>query len=191
MRRLHRATGLVPLGAYLAFHAWEHWPVRAGRDALFARLAHTESALLETGLVLLPLIVHALLGLTLARAPTDAPYPSIAFRRLQVATGLIAALFLAQHLIGVWLPRLREPSARAAAYDAMLDHVARAPGVAVYAVGLGAVATHFGQGLGLALVRLLPKQPGLARGLGVAVGVLLWLAFLDALAAYATYAPLL
>jgi len=192
MRRLHRATGLFPLGAYLAFHAWEHGPVRVGRDALFARLAHTESAPLEIALVLVPLVVHAALGLRLAREPcADSGYPSPAFRRLQVASGIVAGLFLAHHLVGVWLPRVTEPSARGAAYDAMLDHVARAPGVAIYAVGLGAVCTHLGQGVGLALVRRLPRAPRLARALGVALGVLLWLTFLDALAAYATYAPLL
>lgn len=194
LRRLHSATGVFPLGAYLSFHAWEHWPVRHGRDALFARLASTTSAGLELALVLLPLAVHAVLGLRLARATAEpAPYASPAFRRLQRATGVLAAGFLALHLGGAWLPRLREPNPLGAAYSAMLEQVGRLPGLAFYIVGVAAVCTHFGQGLGCALIRFAPARLSArgARLLGILVGVSLWLMFVNELASYASYAPLL
>ncbi|MEY4510764.1 MAG: Succinate dehydrogenase [Pseudomonadota bacterium] len=194
LRRVHAATGVVPLGAYLLFHAWEHFPIRHGRDALLARVSHSTSPVLEVVFVLLPLLVHAALGISLARDPEGVrAYVSPAFRKLQVATGACAAAFLSFHLITVWLPRLGGQGALLAAYSATLEWTGTAPLLVLHAVGIGAVCTHFGQGLGLALPRLLPAliAPRQGRVLGVLVGAALWLVFLNELSAYATYAPLL
>jgi succinate dehydrogenase / fumarate reductase, cytochrome b subunit len=193
MRRLHSATGLFPLGAYLLFHAWEHWPVRAGRDALFARLDQSHNTALEVACVLLPLLVHAGLGLRLSREPDPTAYVSPAYRTLQLGSGVVAGAFIAFHLVSVWLPRLSQLNPIGAAYGAMLDSTADWPGVVVHAIGIAAVCTHFGQGLGAALGRFYPQRvpPRTGRQLGIALGVLLWLAFLNELASYATYAPLL
>lgn len=194
LRRLHSAIGLVPLGAYLVFHAWEHWPVRHGRDAVLARLAGSHSAPLEVVLVVLPLLAHAALGLWLARDPEGVRgYVSPAFRTLQVATGVIAAAFLCLHLTTVWLPRVLGPGSLEAAYAATLAWTGTAPLLTLHAIGIGAVCTHLGQGIGLALPRLWPARiaPRLGRVLGVLLGAALWLIFLNELAAYATYAPLL
>jgi succinate dehydrogenase / fumarate reductase cytochrome b subunit len=195
MRRWHSVSGLVPLGAYLLFHAWEHWPVQRGRDALFARLSHTQSAPLELVFVLFPLLLHAGLGCYLSTRSSEVrpAYASSAFRRLQLVTGLVTALFLGAHLLGAWLPRLIELSPIAASYGAMREQVAGAPGAIGYAVGLAAVCTHFGQGLGAALIRLTGERVAErgARGLGVVFGLLLWLAFMCELATYATGARLL
>jgi succinate dehydrogenase/fumarate reductase cytochrome b subunit len=194
MRQLHSASGLFPLGAYLFFHAWEHWPVRESRDALFERLEHSHSAPLELLFVVLPLIVHASLGLRLAREPSGlSAYTSRSFRHLQIATGVVAGAFLAFHLLTVWLPRLFDQNPLGAAYGAMVERSGDLPGVVLHAVGIAAVCTHFGQGLGIALGRLWPGQAAqrLCHPLGIALGVLLWLTFLNELASYAAYAPLL
>jgi succinate dehydrogenase / fumarate reductase, cytochrome b subunit len=191
-RRLHSASGLLPLGVYLLFHAFEHWPIRAGRDALFARLSHTTSAPLESLLVLAPLVLHAGLGVWLAGRDRDSgPYASPAFRRLQLVSGLVAAVFLVHHVSGVWLPRVREPFALGAAYGATLAHTGQVGGVLIYVLGTAAVCTHFGQGLGVALTRLLPRRvrPTPARVIGALLGILLWLSFMNELATYATSAP--
>jgi succinate dehydrogenase/fumarate reductase cytochrome b subunit len=190
LRRLHSASGLFPLGAYLCFHAWEHWPVRLGRDALFARLEHSSNAALETLFVLLPLGLHAGLGFKLARSE-DAAYASRAFRRLQAATGALSGLFLLYHLAVSWLPRLLETTG--AAYGSTVEHSGTVLGVVLHATGIAAVCTHFGQGLGVALSRLFPGQISrpAARWVGRLLAAGLWLAFLNELASYATYAPLL
>jgi len=194
LRRLHAATGLVPLGAYLLFHAWEHWPIRHGRDAVLARLSRSTSPVLEVLLVLLPLLVHAALGLWLVRNPEGAhAYVSPAFRRLQLVTGVIAAAFLLFHLGTLWLPRLVGEAALLATYSATLEWTGTAPLLALHALGIGAVCTHFGQGVGLALPRMWPASiaPRQGRVLGVLLGAALWLVFLNELSAYATDAPLL
>lgn len=196
MRRVHSATGLFPLGAYLLFHAWEQWPVRESRDALFARLASSHNALIEAAVVLLPLIVHAVLGLRLyvSRAPAEGDgYVSPSFRGMQAITGLFAIAFIVLHLLGGFLPRISEPNPIGAAFMGVRGQVERLSGMAIYVLGIAAVCTHFGQGLGLSLLRLSPAQfsPRGARVVGLVVGVLLFLIFLNELAAYATGAALL
>lgn len=193
LRKLHSFTGLFPLGAYLLFHAYEHAAIRAGRDALVARLSRTTSAPLEVVCVLLPLLVHAALGVRLARvAPDRSPYASPAFARLQLWSGLAAALFLLWHVATIWGARVVE-SRPAAAYEAMLDHVGTLPAAALYVLGVSAVCIHFGQGLSSLLLRhgLRRWNPRVARGLGAALGAGLWLSFVNELLAYVTGAGLL
>jgi succinate dehydrogenase/fumarate reductase cytochrome b subunit len=194
IRRLHRATGLFPLGAYLIFHAWEHWPVRSGRGALFSRLSYSHNTLLEVVLLLLPLLVHALLGMYLARRPDGRPaYASPAFHRLQVASGIAALLFIAFHVLGVWLPRVIEQNPLGASYNALRAQAGTMVGLALYVLGLAAVCTHFGQGLGVALAGLTSGRiaPVYTRAVGVLLGVALYLVFVNELASYATGARLL
>ena len=191
LRRMHSLTGLFPLGAYLLFHAWEHWPIRAGRDAVLARLSHTSSAPLELLFVVLPLLIHAGLALRLMGQPDrSGVYLSPAFRRLQAVTGGLTVLFLLWHLSMAWGPRLLSGS-DVRGYDAMLTQTGTALGAALQVVGLSAVCVHFGQGLSAAWLRLWPDSPpGLVRALGIALGVALWLLFVDELSAYAGGAPL-
>lgn len=192
-RRLHSFTGLFPLGAYLLFHAYENVFIRAGRDAAIASLARTSSVPLEVAAVLLPMLGHALFGLRLSRTedPSHA-YASPAFRRLQGYSGIITALFLVGHVLGVWLPRVLAGRA-AEAYGALSGQLGTLPVAALYALGVSAACVHFAQGLSAVLIRnrLLGISTLLARALAVLVGSLLWLTFVDELAAYVAGAPLL
>jgi succinate dehydrogenase / fumarate reductase cytochrome b subunit len=201
LRKLHSFTGLFPLGAYLLFHAYEQLAVRAGRTAEILRLDRTTYAPLEVTCVLLPLLLHAALGVRLSRLSArrlalaeDAsfPYASPAFVRLQVWSGIVSACFLLWHVAGVWLPRV--VAARpAAGYGAMVDQVATLPMAALYVIGTSAVCVHFAQGLSAVCLRyqvlkIPPRSARIAFGL---VGILLWLTFIDELSAYVAGVPLL
>lgn len=193
LRTLHSFTGLFPLGAYLLFHAYEQAAIGAGRDALIARLAVTSCAPLEVACVLLPLLVHAAAGVVLARRAADPrPYASPAFARLQLWTGIAAALFLLWHVSTIWGARVIERRP-AAAYDAMLQHVGQLPAALLYVAGVSSVCIHFGQGLSSFLLRrgLLARSPRAARALGALLGAGLWLGFVDELLTYVTGAGLL
>jgi succinate dehydrogenase/fumarate reductase cytochrome b subunit len=177
----------------LLFHAYEHVAVRAGRDAAVLRLSRTSNALLEVLFVLLPLMLHAALGVRLSRTRAEhAPYASSAFARLQLWTGIVSALFLLLHVGTIWLPRV-EQQRPAAAFGAMVQHVGTLPEALLYLLGISAVCMHFGQGLSSLLLRhgVLGLPARGARILGALVGGGLWLVFLDELSAYVTGAALL
>jgi succinate dehydrogenase / fumarate reductase cytochrome b subunit len=215
LRKLHSFTGLLPLGAYLLFHAYEQLAVRAGRSAAILRLDRTTYAPLEVACVLVPLLLHATLGLRLAqlsargvgpraqavvergfaREPSEDayfPYASRSFLRMQLWSGIVSAAFLLWHVACVWLPRV--VAARpAAGYGAMVDQVATLPRAALYVIGTAAVCVHFGQGLSAVVLRyqMLNITPRAARVLFGLVGLLLWLTFVDELSAYVAGRPLL
>lgn len=193
LRKVHSFTGLVPLCAYMGFHTWEHWPVREGRDAVLHRMALTSSAPVEILLLLLPLLIHASLGLRVSRQPdTSQTYASDAFRRLQRVTGILSAPFLLWHVGWVWLPRVTAGGQAHAAYSAMQDQAGPALGMALYVLGVSAVCVHFGQGLGAAVIRHAPAvSPSFARWVSAGLGVAMWVAMIDVLAVYATGGPLL
>jgi succinate dehydrogenase / fumarate reductase, cytochrome b subunit len=202
LRKLHSFTGLLPLGAYLLFHAYEQLAVRAGRSAAILRLDRTTYAPLEVACVLVPLLLHALLGVRLSRLSargsvaqgddTSFPYASRSFLRMQLWSGIVSAAFLLWHVGYVWVPRV--VAARpAAGYGAMVDQVATLPLAALYVIGTTAVCVHFGQGLSAVVLRyqMLNVTPRTARVLFGVVGLLLWLTFVDELSAYVAGRPLL
>jgi succinate dehydrogenase / fumarate reductase cytochrome b subunit len=187
LRKIHTFTGLLPLALYLVFHAWEHWPVTAGRDALFARLAGSALVPLEILFVLVPLLAHGAIGLCLARRPDPgASYASPAFRRLQAVSGAVAGLFVLWHVAFVWAPAIGRPDRASAAYDAMLAQTGTYLGAALHVLALSAVCVHLGQGLSAAWLRHQPAAPvRLVRGAAIVAGLLLWLVLLNELSAYA------
>ena len=193
LRKLHSFTGLFPLGAYLFFHAYEHFAIREGRDALITRLDRTTDAPLEVVCVILPLLLHAALGLVIASTKdASALYASPSFFRLQVTSGVLAGAFLAWHVATIWGARVVQ-GRPAAAYGAMQAHVGTLPAAAAYVLGVSAVCVHFAQGLSVALLRSgrLHLSPRATRILCGLLGGGLWVIFIDELMAYVTGAPLL
>lgn len=196
MRRLHTLSGLVPLGAYLIWHLWEHWPVLQGRDALLQRLDRTAGShgmvVVELLFILLPLGVHGWLGLRLRREVSGGEaYASAGMRRLQSASGLGLGVFLLGHLAVVWLPRWRSDASPAVAYQALLDALGHFGAVVFYAMGLSAVCLHFGQGLSVAWLHLVPRSPAkVVRGVSALIALGWWVMSVNVLAAYVTGAGL-
>jgi succinate dehydrogenase / fumarate reductase cytochrome b subunit len=200
LRKLHSFTGLFPLGAYLLFHAYEGLAARGGRAQAVLRLERTTHAPLEVVCLLLPLLLHAALGVRLARLPARAvedddasvPYASANFRRLQLWTGVLSAGFLLWHLAGVWVPRV-VAGRPAIGYGALVDHAATLPRATLYVIGTSAVCVHFAQGLSAVCLRyhILPFAPRTVRFLFAALVFLLWATLIDALSAYVGGKPLL
>src|SRR5262245_34983136 len=100
-RRLFRACGVAPLGAFVLLHTLGYAQVLLGRrsfgDPDTLGVSAVELAL-ELVLVLLPLAFHALYGVLLVlrtRAPS-APAP---LDRLQRWTSLLVLLFVIDHLV--------------------------------------------------------------------------------------------
>jgi succinate dehydrogenase/fumarate reductase cytochrome b subunit len=190
--KVHRLSGFVPLAAFVVLHAWVQGAITGGRDPALERLESWSAPTLEALLVLLPLLLHAVCGLWLARhGPPAVGYASPAFRGFQALTGVVTALFLVGHVGWVWGARL-SGQGPLGVYAAMSDQTAGSAGVGFYVLGISAVCLHLGQGLAVGCLRLFPAcPPSVARGLGTLLGGGVWLVFLNALAAYATGGPLM
>jgi succinate dehydrogenase / fumarate reductase cytochrome b subunit len=110
-RRLHSITGIVPVGAFLAFHLWANAAAARGPEAYNETARRLQqmplSVFLEVVLIAIPLAYHAVYGLFVAAIePRGAPAAGRAGRALAVfqrATGTFLFAFLLFHL---WTSRL-------------------------------------------------------------------------------------
>ena len=108
IRRLHSLTGLVPIGAYLCFHLATNAAILDGPQAYQHRadqiqaLGPTTLFFMEWGLVFLPILFHASVGLIIVTRGRRnvARYPYVGNWRytLQRATGVIAFVFIIWHV---------------------------------------------------------------------------------------------
>lgn len=182
------ASGVIGLGGFLVFHAWQQNAILSGRDAQIARLdaSHSPPLLALFGLALL---VHVGLAAKLFRREDTLvarSYGSRAFRHFQALTGATSLVFLCVHAGGaLWVRWLGGGSAQA--YGVVYEHTATTPMVALYVVGLSATCLHFGQGLSAMVIRSFPTVAPLPvrASVGIFTGVLWWSLF-QALAVYAT-----
>lgn len=191
--RLHSVTGLVPLALYVPLHLRETTAATGGREAFvlvtFGGHGSTTVIAIETAVVVLPLLLHAALGLTKIwrgrRTYASASYPSLGSRRLQWLTGLVLLVFLATHLAQCWVSKV-DGSGAFASYEALRTGVASYAMVAFYVAGISSLALHLGQGLVAAY-----RSFGARRGLwAVRIGAgtlafVVWLGFVNGLSHFA------
>jgi succinate dehydrogenase / fumarate reductase, cytochrome b subunit len=156
--RLHSATGVVPLFAFLLFHLWEVSAATAGRERFALRMTGTGASSLalaaEVAVVLLPLAVHVALGivrLRRARSEPHAGYAEPGMRRLQWLTGGLTLAFLGVHLAHTWVVKVGGADAYGL-YQRLHDDLPQPLYLGAYAVGLTALCMHVAQGLPAAAV---------------------------------------
>lgn len=110
-RRLHSLSGVVPLGAFLAFHLFVNSSAARGADAFNATVHNLQQVpllgLVEIAALFLPLAFHGVGGLfIIAGSPVSAERSdptSRALARLQRVTGVVLFVFIFFHL---WTARL-------------------------------------------------------------------------------------
>jgi len=194
-RRLHSLTGVLPLLGYVLFHVGETAVAPAGSR----RFAETVTGIdggavavtLETVIILVPLFLHAALGIHVTireRHPLPGGYPSDGLRRLQRLTGMVVLLFLVAHVGHTWTAKLAGLDGRAL-YDRLMGSVGQPVFLVIYAVGITAVAMHIAQGVGSFAVtwRIVRTAGGrrAARGVGVLLALSVWLVALNTLSHFA------
>jgi succinate dehydrogenase / fumarate reductase cytochrome b subunit len=165
IRRLHSLSGVVPIGAYLTVHLLTNASVLDTHNApgeLFQQNVdriHSIGALLpfvEWGLIFIPLLFHALLGVAiwLGSEPNPKEYPFTANIRytLQRTTGLIAFAFIFFHVgtlkWGIWTP-FDKHDAYASTSAAIQKSWWVAP---IYAIGTLCAVYHFANGVWTSLI---------------------------------------
>jgi len=154
LRRLHSITGLVPAGAFLAFHLWTNTASARGAEAYDEAARRLQqlplSLAAEILLIALPLAFHAVYGLYLAAA-TDpgSPRPTPARRalsRVQRATGLVVFAFLFFHLWTARLVQIRDHSS-VDLFRLIQAALASRWIAALYAAGILAAIVHLAAGV--------------------------------------------
>ncbi|MDI3291787.1 succinate dehydrogenase [Polyangium sp. 15x6] len=160
LRKLHSLTGVAPVGAFMVFHLWTNAKALQGQepfDKAVSEITHTPYlAVLEWGLILLPLLFHAGYGVKLA---LDAKYNVSKYKTtrnwaftLQRVTGLMAFAFIAFHLYEYWGKKLAGKLAPEQFYPALCQNMsATVKGIPVvgllYVLGIAASVFHFANGL--------------------------------------------
>jgi len=127
IRRLHSLLGVVPLSGYLAFHLATNASIMDGLDTYQRRadqihvIGPTTLLILEWSLILLPILVHGILGvLIVARGKRNYryyPYRENIRYSLERMTGVIAFVFILWHVFHVhgwfhaswWLDNVARP----------------------------------------------------------------------------------
>lgn len=144
LRRAHRLNALA-LAAFILLHLGNHLVIFLGADAHLAVLRQLRHIYRLPGIehLLFGLFaVQILLGLVLAQRLRQTPVP---WRRVQMASGMVLALFLVQHLSAVLLTRWAYPDVDTNTYWAA-SVVSRAPlswyFVPYYILGIAALCLH-------------------------------------------------
>lgn len=182
LRRLHSLSGVVPIGVFLIPHlttnssiVWGsqlgHSPYGPGSGGVYTfqhevNFIHSLPALvlIEIGLIWLPLLFHAALGIVFARTGRN---NVSAYRyggnwryALQRATGYIALVFIFLHLsslrwgwtYGGWFPTFEVDAAASSTAEHFQAGRMGVAMAALYLVGVLSVVYHFANGLWTAAI---------------------------------------
>jgi succinate dehydrogenase / fumarate reductase cytochrome b subunit len=151
-RRIHSLLGVIPIGLFLVQHlVVNHFATRGADD--FNAAAHFMESLpfrivLETFVIYLPLLFHAVFGLYITfQAQNNVSrygYFRNAMFLVQRVTGVITLIFIAWHL---WETRIQAAMGAEVDFSMMEDILSSPAMVAFYLVGVLSAVFHFANGL--------------------------------------------
>jgi succinate dehydrogenase / fumarate reductase cytochrome b subunit len=189
LKRIHALCGVIPLATFVILHLGGNATALWGRGRYERHLVWVDGltfgGILQVVGVLLPLLVHAGIGIRLMLDPSqparDPAAPRDWGRLLQRGSGLLALVFIAVHLGHYRLPRAMGELTTRDVYDKLSADLSGMGRFAFYLAGTSAVIFHLSQGV----VRFLAPAPTETRRRVVltvgAAGVLLWLVSLEVL----------
>ncbi|MCU0693794.1 MAG: succinate dehydrogenase [Polyangiaceae bacterium] len=192
-RKLFSLTGVMPVAGFTAFHLWKNATALHGRDA-FNQMVEQINAMpllvvFEVALILLPILLHAVIGLKIV---LDASYNAGTYKYarnwmfvMQRVAGVAALAFILVHLYQLRWQKLLGVIDPNALFDTLCRNlsgtVGSVPAVALlYVLGVAAVAFHLANGLwgflcswGITVSRRSQRVSATVLGLvGIAVFVL-------------------
>ena len=155
--KLHSLSGIIPIGAFLVEHIVSNFEILNGPLAYAKQVLFLNSLplvrVLEWVFIFIPLAFHALYGLFIAfrgRVNVNVyPWASNWMYLSQRVTGVIAFLYIMQH---VWRQRFSGvslPEHPGAAFAKVQHELANPWMLAVYAIAMIAVCWHFSYGIWL------------------------------------------
>ena len=151
-RKLHSLLGVIPLGIFIIQHLFVNHFILYGSES-FNRAAQFMDSLplkifLETFFIFLPLLYHGIYGLYIAYQSKNNVKNYGYFRNvmflLQRVTGVILIIFIAWH---VWETRVQAAFGIEVNTQMMVDILSSPVMMAIYIIGVVAVAFHFANGM--------------------------------------------
>ncbi|KMY54952.1 succinate dehydrogenase [Bacillus sp. FJAT-27231] len=151
-RRLHSLLGVIPVGLFLTQHLVVNHFATKGEEA-FNRAAGVMEGLpfrylLETFIIFLPLLFHAIYGLYIAFTAKNNIGRFGHFRNvmffLQRVSGVITLVFVAWH---VWETRIQAALGAEVDFQMMADVFSNPLMVGFYIIGVISTVFHFANGL--------------------------------------------
>jgi succinate dehydrogenase / fumarate reductase, cytochrome b subunit len=157
LRKLHSLLGVIPIGAFLIEHLLSNFealkgPIAYGEQVRF--LNHLPLVrVLEWTFIFLPILYHAIYGVYIwLQGKSNVVYYPWAGNWLYVAqrwTGLIAFLYIGQHVIRQRLMGVSLPENPGAAFHKVQMELSNPWMVAVYVIAMIAICWHFSYGIWL------------------------------------------
>ncbi len=155
--KLHSLLGIVPLGAFLLEHLLSNYEALKGPMAYGLQVKFLNSLpvvrVLEWVFIFLPLLYHGLYGIWIwLRGKANIVYYPWAGNWMYVAqryTGLIAAVYIVQHVARQRFMGVDLPNHPLAAFWKVQHELSNPWMVAVYAIAMIAICFHFAYGVWL------------------------------------------
>jgi succinate dehydrogenase / fumarate reductase, cytochrome b subunit len=155
LRRVHSLLGLVPVGAFLAFHMWENsqaWKGQAHYNEVVEEIASMNLVLLfEVFGIAVPILFHAIYGIAIwASGKSNVGRYGFLHNWMFLFQRVSGFVILAFVLFHVWQTRIAAGLNEAVAadlYGHMAGIVANPLMFALYVIGTTFAAIHFANGL--------------------------------------------
>ena len=156
-RKLHSLLGIIPIGAFFLEHLLSNFEALKGPIAYGEQVRFLNSLpivrVLEWVFIFIPIIYHGLYGLYIwFRGKSNVVYYPWAGNWMYVAqrwTGLIAVLYIAQHVLRQRFMGISLPENPGAAFHKVQIELANPVMLAVYIVAMIAICWHFAYGIWL------------------------------------------
>jgi succinate dehydrogenase / fumarate reductase cytochrome b subunit len=157
LRKLHSLLGIIPIGAFLIEHLLSNFEALKGPAAYGAQVRFLNSLplvrVLEWTFIFLPILYHALYGVWIwLRGKSNVVYYPWAGNWMYVAqrwTGLIALLYIGQHVYRQRFSGVSLPEHPGAAFAKVQHELANPWMLAVYVIAMIAICWHFSYGIWL------------------------------------------
>jgi succinate dehydrogenase / fumarate reductase cytochrome b subunit len=156
-RKLHSLLGIIPIGAFLIEHLLSNFEALKGPAAYGAQVKFLNSLplvrVLEWTFIFLPILYHGLYGVYIwLRGKSNIVYYPWAGNWMYTAqryTGLIAILYIGQHVLRQRFMGISLPENPGAAFAKVQHELANPWMLAVYIIAMIAICWHFSYGVWL------------------------------------------
>jgi succinate dehydrogenase / fumarate reductase cytochrome b subunit len=156
-RKLHSLLGIIPIGAFFLEHLLSNFEALKGPAAYGAQVKFLNALplvrVLEWVFIFLPILYHGLYGLYIwFRGKSNVVYYPWAGNWMYVAqrwTGLIAILYIGQHVLRQRFMGISLPENPGAAFAKVQHELANPIMLAVYVIAMIAICWHFAYGIWL------------------------------------------